>query len=88
MYSPKPLLRPGGPVFSSLLTRIAQPEAGFDRRARRLAALENGKPAFPPSRGRGPRPEIARQRSRADDSSANFIGAWKRPLFAVLAKMC
>ena len=38
----------------NLLTRIAQLEAGFDRLARRLTALETGKPAFPPRRGRPP----------------------------------
>jgi hypothetical protein len=36
----------------NLLTRIAQLEAGFDQLARRISALEAGKPAFRPRRGR------------------------------------
>jgi hypothetical protein len=38
----------------NLLTRLAALEAGFDRLTRRLDALEAGKPAFPPRRGRPP----------------------------------
>jgi hypothetical protein len=53
---------------SNLFTRISELEQGYDRLERRLAALETGKPAFRPTRGRPPR---AKNRPKEIDVSAH-----------------